>query len=219
MSVLSLRFSRAFETYEEWALPQRKSADLLLSMKRVEGLSLDVGCGTGFASRGLKKVVGVDISKGMAKIYKDRFGKVLLANAEALPFQDKQFHLVISNFSLHWTNLKKSIPEMVRVCRGQMLIALPVEGSLKELGFPFPSESAVLNLVKSEGVKVLESFMQKLEIPFKGWDLLRFFHYTGTSFNPSKEGVIMSRKKIEDMISHIDTPLFSVLFLSCEVKA
>lgn len=219
MSVLSLRFSRAFETYEEWALPQRKSADLLLGMKRVEGLSLDVGCGTGFASRGLKKVVGVDISKGMAKIYKDRFGKVLLANAEALPFQDRQFDLVISNFSLHWTNLKKSIPEMVRVCRGQMLIALPVEGSLKELGFPFPSEKVVLDLIRSEGVRVLESFMQKLEIPFKGWDLLKFFHYTGTSFNPSKEGVIMSRKKIEDMLSHIDTPLFSVLFLSCEVKA
>ncbi|MGC8852798.1 MAG: biofilm PGA synthesis protein PgaA, partial [Hydrogenobacter sp.] len=66
---------------------------------------------------------------------------------------------------------------------------------------------------------VLECFTQDMEIPFRGWDLVRFFHYTGSSFNPSTGGVIMSKKRIEDMISRIDMPIFTVLFLSCEAKA
>jgi len=218
MSILSLRFSRAFETYEGWALPQKKSAEILLGMKRVCGFALDVGCGTGFASRGLEKVVGVDISKGMARVYKERFGRVVLGNAESLPFKDKQFDLVVSNFSLHWTDIKRSIPELTRVCRGQLLLAIPVEGSLKELGFPFPQKEEVIRMLRTGVCTILENFTQSVDIPFRGWDLVRFFHYTGSSFNPSNKGVIMSKKSIEDMISHIDTPSFTVLFLSCEVK-
>ncbi|MGB9873848.1 MAG: class I SAM-dependent methyltransferase, partial [Hydrogenobacter sp.] len=191
----------------------------LLEMKRVCGPALDVGCGTGFASRGLERVVGVDISKGMARVYKERFGRVVLGNAEHLPFKDKQFDLVVSNFSLHWTDIKKSIPELIRVCKGQLLLAIPIEGSLKELGFPFPQKEEVLGILMAGGCKVLDHFTQDMEIPFKGWDLVRFFHYTGSSFNPSTVGVIMSKKRIEDMISRIDMPLFTVLFLSCEVKA
>ncbi len=219
MSILSLRFSRAFDTYERWALPQKKSAEILLEMKRVCGIALDVGCGTGFASRGLERVVGLDISKGMARVYKERFGRVVLGNAEHLPFKDKQFDLVVSNFSLHWTDIKKSLPELIRVCKGQLLLAIPIEGSLKELGFPFPHKEEVLGILTAGGCQVLECFTQDMEIPFRGWDLVRFFHYTGSSFNPSTGGVIMSKKRIEDMISRIDIPIFTVLFLSCEAKA
>ncbi|WP_340696051.1 methyltransferase domain-containing protein [Hydrogenobacter thermophilus] len=216
MSILSLKFSRAFKTYDDWALPQKTSADVLVSMRTDCGLALDVGCGTGFASRGLKNVIGIDISKGMANIYKERFGKVILGKAEALPFKDRKFDLVVSNFSLHWTDIRRSIPEALRVSKKQVLLALPVEGSLREFGFPFPREDEIINLLKD--VKVLDRFILDIEVPFRGWDLIRFFHYTGTSFNPLKGGVIMSKKRLEDMISRIDTPYFSVLFLSCEVK-
>jgi len=57
-----------------------------------------------------------------------------------------------------------------------------------------------------------------LLIPFQGWDLVRFFHYTGSSYNPLFKGGIISKRRLESMIKTIDKPLFRVLFFSCEVK-
>ncbi|MDQ7081874.1 MAG: methyltransferase domain-containing protein [Aquificota bacterium] len=61
-----------------------------------------------------------------------------MGDAESLPFKDRSFDWVISNFSLHWTDLRKSVPELFRVARVGVGVALPVEGSLKGIGFPFP---------------------------------------------------------------------------------
>ncbi len=217
MKVLSLRFSRACGSYEEWATPQRHSAQKLRALERIEGRVLDLGCGTGFLSEGLEKVVGVDIAMGMARVYKERFGVAVLGDAQALPFKDKSFDCVISNFALHWTDLSKSIPETIRVCRGLFLCAMPVRGSLPEFGFPFPKVEDVLSLLK-ERAKIRAFFLEDLPIPFSGWDLVRFFHYTGSSFNPLSKGGIISKKGIESMIYKIDKALFRVLFFSCEVR-
>jgi len=54
MKLLSLKFSRASSTYEDWAIPQRQSAEILKCLDTIEGSVLDVGCGTGFCSEGLE---------------------------------------------------------------------------------------------------------------------------------------------------------------------
>jgi malonyl-CoA O-methyltransferase len=78
-------------------LPQRYSAERLKEIEDIKGSVLDVGCGTGLMSQGLQEVVGVDIAMGMARIYKERFGKVVLGDAHNLPFKDKSFDCVVSN--------------------------------------------------------------------------------------------------------------------------
>lgn len=217
MKVLSLKFSRACYSYEEWALPQKYSAERLKGIEDIRGSVLDVGCGTGFMSQGLERVIGVDIAMGMARVYKDRFEKVVLGDAHTLPFKDKSFDCVVSNFALHWTDLSKSIPEALRVCRSLFLCALPVEGSLPQMGFPFPKVEEVRRILEG-GATIRGFFIEEVPIPFQGWDLVRFFHYTGSSYNPMLKDGIISKRRLESMIKSIDKPLFRVLFFSCEVK-
>ncbi|MFN3869936.1 MAG: methyltransferase domain-containing protein [Aquificaceae bacterium] len=217
MKVLSLRFSRACNSYENWAIPQRYCAQRLKSLAKIEGLVLDVGCGTGFASEGLKKVVGVDIAMGMLKLYKERFSRAVLGDIHSLPFKDKSFDWVVSTFVLHWTDINRSVPELIRVCKGHLLCALPVEGSLPQFGFPFPKVEEIEALLR-ERTKLKSFFLEEVPIPFHGWDLVRFFHYTGTSYNPLFDGNIISKKRVEDMIKTIDRAFFKVLFFSCEVE-
>ncbi|MCS6875680.1 MAG: methyltransferase domain-containing protein [Aquificaceae bacterium] len=217
MKVLSLRFSRACKSYEEWAVPQRYTADKLRTLENVQGLVLDLGCGTGLLSEGFDSVVGVDIALGMAKVYRDRFGRVVVGDAHKLPFKDGSFDYVLSNFALHWTGVEKSIPEALRVCRKAFLCAVPVEGSLKELGYPFPSVEFLKSLLQKSG-RIKSFFVEEVPIPFHGWDLLRFFHYTGSSYNPNIKGVIISKKRLESMMKNIDNPTFKVLFFSCEAR-
>ena len=217
MKVLSLRFSRASKTYEDWAIPQRLSAEILKQLDAIEGSVLDVGCGTGFSSVGLKNVVGIDISLNMLKVYKSKGFLGICADANFMPFKDKSFDCVISNFALHWTDIGVVFKEIFRVCKRRFLCAMPVEGSLKELKFPFYPAEKVLESVQNLGGKLRKVEIKNIDIPFKRWDLLRFFHYTGSSYNPSNGEIFRSKKSIETILSSIDKPSFVVLFFSCEV--
>jgi len=211
-----LRFSKAWKSYDQWAVPQRECAKILKSLETLSGRVLDLGCGTGIMSENLSDVVGVDIAHGMAKVYKARFGKVVLGDAHYLPFKDKSFDCVVSNFALHWTDTSKSLQEALRVCKSLFLCAVPVDGSLPELRFPFPKAEEIEEFLRGR-VVFRHSFTEIVDIPFFGWDLVRFFHYTGSSYNPVRKGGIISRKMIEKMLSGLQRPYFKVLFLSCEV--
>lgn len=179
------------------------------------GLVLDVGSGTGFVSSNVEgQVIGIDISEKMVGAYVERFGYGVVGDAESLPFRDCVFDFSLSGFALHWTYLPKAVAEMIRVSSKGVGIALPIEGSLREFGFPFPSKEEVISLFS--GFE-FSSFERDLDIPFRGWDLLRFLHYTGTMLNPARRS-LPSRRELEDLVNSIKRPFFRVIFLYARLE-
>ena len=95
---------------------------------------LDVGCGKGFLLYDLAQAVpglevyGMDISAYAIANAKDGLeGRLHVAPAQALPFEDKSFDLVYSINTLHnlyCFDLDKALREMVRVCRGNSYICV-----------------------------------------------------------------------------------------------
>lgn len=89
---------------------------------------LDIGCGNGYILSHYQKAgaicYGVDITEIGVELSKQRLakeggeGEILLANAEALPFEDNTFDCVCSMGVLHHTpNTQKAIDEAIRVLK------------------------------------------------------------------------------------------------------
>jgi ubiquinone/menaquinone biosynthesis C-methylase UbiE len=108
----------------------RRFADRVNMLDLAGTQVLDVGTGTGLLSFVLAKehpgwqLAGIDISDDMLELARetasrnDLSGRVLFQNAsaEALPFPDGSFSLVVSNASLHlWKDPVKVMDEMARV--------------------------------------------------------------------------------------------------------
>jgi ubiquinone/menaquinone biosynthesis C-methylase UbiE len=82
---------------------------------------LDLCCGTAavgrlFLNEGVT-VVGVDISLSMLSKAEGRLSYCVNASAQALPFGDELFDVVICRQSFHLLNLKKAMREMFRVAK------------------------------------------------------------------------------------------------------
>jgi malonyl-CoA O-methyltransferase len=144
-------FDRASASYDAAAALQERVRNELLG--RLEELPvkaaavLDLGAGTGHASRALKRrfsaatVVAVDIAPGMLERARAqsrwlrRFERVR-ADAYALPFRDHAFDLVFSSLMLQWCDdLDAVFAEMARVLApgGLLLFSTFGPGTLAEL--------------------------------------------------------------------------------------
>jgi len=81
---------------------------------------LDLGCGAGqtlIASYSGRRAVGVDLDLDALNLGRGLGCRapLICARAEALPFPDHSFDLVIARSSLQYTDLKRSLPEIRRV--------------------------------------------------------------------------------------------------------
>ncbi|MFC1594798.1 methyltransferase domain-containing protein, partial [Candidatus Omnitrophota bacterium] len=107
-------FSRASRMYEVKAALQKEIAEELFEkvnrdVKNAQTI-LDIGMGTGFLTGKLKEafsnaeIAGLDFAYGMASYVKERSHdiKVIQADAEALPFKDELFDLIVSNLAYQW---------------------------------------------------------------------------------------------------------------------
>jgi len=132
----------------------RKKAVKKIMVKNPNSV-LDIATGTGdlaiaIAKAGVQKVVGLDISKGMLAIGKEKVNRkkmgayveMVLGDSEQLPFENNSFEGVTVAFGVrNFENLDKGLREIFRVLKpqGQLVI---LETSVPE-NFPFKQLYAV----------------------------------------------------------------------------
>jgi SAM-dependent methyltransferase len=92
---------------------------------------LDVGAGTGIATRALAgrgaKVVAVDPGPGVLSVLRARSTsrvRAVVGDGNALPLRDGVFDLVTYGQSWHWTDPERSTPEAARVLHDRGVLAL-----------------------------------------------------------------------------------------------
>lgn len=102
----------------------------------IETKLLEVGCGTGRTAAYIKKQFGCDVStveknEVMIEKAKERWRRENLhidfvkGEAEQLPFQDEQFHVVLGESVFAFTKKEKAIQECYRVLQtGRLLICI-----------------------------------------------------------------------------------------------
>jgi malonyl-CoA O-methyltransferase len=143
-------FERASKGYDECAVLQSEVRALLLARLDFTSIEprviLDVGCGTGHASRALKKrypgarVIAVDFALGMLRGAAAQRGWLrpfdrVCADACALPFAGASVDLILSNFLVHWCDPRALFREFRRVLapRGLLSFTGLAPDSLQEL--------------------------------------------------------------------------------------
>ena len=206
------RFSQAYNSYRNWAKPQKEAVEILLenfgSFVERDDTVLDAGAGVGLLTEKLleicNKVFACDLS--LASLNKNPARRrAFTCNIEYLPLKDGSLDWVASNFVLHWCDYKKAVKEFIRVSKKGFFFSVPVQGSLKGLGFPFPYGEEILEVVRPQ-----RWFVKEIEIPFRGREFLLFFKKTGTGFNPNKT---LSAFKILKNPNLIENYSFKVLFV------
>jgi SAM-dependent methyltransferase len=103
-------------------------------LRLVDGRSiLEVGCGYGTfvreARENGKVAFGLDINlrtlQTGSKFYPSIEGSLIQGDMERLPFKQKTFDTILLRESLHHVSWEKVLPEILRICRTEILIFEP----------------------------------------------------------------------------------------------
>lgn len=143
-SLVRRSFEQAAAHYDEAAVLQREVGERLLERLDLVRLQparvLDIGCGTGVATRALTKrypraqVVALDLAPAMLRLTRRRAPLLrkpwgVCADAEALPFRPGSFDLIFSNLTLQWCHdLDRVFAGMVRSLRPEGLVMFSTFG-------------------------------------------------------------------------------------------
>lgn len=126
-------FDAAARSYDQHAGLQRMVRDDMLArldwVKVAPEVVVDLGCGTGAATRALKKrypqasVLGLDLSMGMLAVAREsqpwlRKPHLVCADMDRLPLKDASVDLLFSSLTVQWSNAPERVfAEVRRVLR------------------------------------------------------------------------------------------------------
>ena len=191
-------FDRNWEDYEDW-FERHKSiySSELKALKKVipEGLGLEIGVGSGRFAQPLGAKIGIDPSRNMLKLAKERGIQVIQGVGENLPFKDNIFDFVLIVVTLCFVeNPVNVLSEARRVLkRGGRLIVGEInkdsqlgrfyEAKKEKSEFykiaTFYSGNEIIGMFDKVGIRYLESYQTLLqplafpemqEEPVKGYD-------------------------------------------------
>lgn len=113
--------------YDElYGREQVEKAKKILKYIKPRGVLLDIGTGTGIATKEFEKYckcIALDPSKKLLEQYN---GEKVVGKAENIPFPDNYFDVVISLTALHHCDIKKALGEIMRVTKENGQIALTI---------------------------------------------------------------------------------------------
>jgi len=126
------RFGKLREAYDSGRLEYPgKSIEYVSSLVKKGSKVLDLGCGTGLATRQLAnkglKVIGCDSDEKMIEVskrYVEPRIEYHVANADNLPFEDGEFDMVTAFGAFHWFRDKKSVSEIRRILKKKGVLAV-----------------------------------------------------------------------------------------------
>jgi len=126
------RFGELREAYEIGRLDYPiESIQYICSLVKIGSKVLDLGCGTGIATRQLEesglRVFGCDSDDKMveiAKKYKKSNIEYYVADADKLPFYDGEFDMVTAFGAFHWFSDNGSVSEIKRILKNSGLFVV-----------------------------------------------------------------------------------------------
>lgn len=169
---IARHFSSRSHDYDNLAVMQKKIADRLLQLvpEREYLTILDIGCGTGYICRELKKrfpaaqVTGVDIASGMLKraMAADPAGNYICEDFTKMDASGKRFDLIVSASALHWTDNTNQVLDHYHSLCGTMAYAVFTAPSLESMRLVFRRAYELAGLPYREHVL---SFPAAKELP------------------------------------------------------
>lgn len=134
------------ETHNRYSVPDRSFAEWVLSRAQLRGGEriLDIGCGNGIYYDKVQEknleidYIGLDLLEAMIQNHplKNGDGKLLLADAQTLPFEDDCFDVVMANHTLHHIrDMDQAIAEARRILKkgGLFVVATNSINTMPEL--------------------------------------------------------------------------------------
>ncbi len=189
--LISRNFNQAAPLYDQYAHIQQHVGTRALAWcpAQIMGLSVDLGCGTGYflpeLAKRSQKVIAMDIAPHMLKKASQyqKSGNIypVCANAHALPFRSQSVAHVFSNFVLQWCSLPQALLEIHRILlpSGQIVFSLPLQGSLQEIADAFHQvdqhthvnsfyhAQQIIHLLKISGFKCIDTQAYRIQQSFK----------------------------------------------------
>jgi DNA gyrase subunit B len=112
----------SYERSSSWCTDEALDGLLLArAQPRATDRVLDVACGTGLVSRlfhgRVARVVGVDVTPEMSARSRAYLDELVIAPAEAMPFESDSFDVVVCRQGIQFMTLPDAVREMARVTR------------------------------------------------------------------------------------------------------